>query len=107
LYNLDVAVNSQNQFLYSSNRKGHYDIWYQDDRQIKQLTDNVSLDGRPVWGANNKIIYFESNRGGVMNIWSVMVDGESSPVQLTQHEAGARYPLWKIRRTGAESNVSK
>lgn len=107
LYNLDVAVNSKKQFLYSSNREGHYDIWYQDEKQVKQLTSHASLDGRPAWGADNKTIYFESNRGGVMNIWSLAINGKSDPVQLTQHEAGARYPLWKIRRTGAENNVSK
>jgi len=107
LYNLDVAVNSQNQFLYSSNRKGHYDIWYQDEKRVKQLTRHASLDGRPAWGADNKIVYFESNRGGVMNIWSVKLDGDSVPVQLSQHKVGARYPLWRVRRAGAENNAGK
>jgi len=105
LYNLDVAVNNQNQFLYSSNRKGHYDIWLQDEKQIKQLTDNASLDGRPSWSADNKKAYFESNRNGVMNIWSVDIDGKSKPEQITHHKIGARYPLWKQVQAGAVTNA--
>ena len=95
LYNLDISVNDKRQLLYSSNRKGHYDIWLQDDKQIRQLTDNAALDGRPTWGGDNKTVYFESNRSGVMNIWSKRIDDGSSAIQLTHHKVGARYPLWK------------
>ena len=107
LYNLDIAVNNKNQFLYSSNRKGHYDIWLQDEKQIKQLTDNASLDGRPSWSADNKKAYFESNRNGVMNVWSVDVGGKTKPVQITHHKMGARYPLWKQVQVGAVKNAQK
>jgi len=107
LYNLDVAVNNKNQLLFSSNRKGHYDIWLQDDKQIKQLTDNAALDGRPSWSVDNQRVYFESNRSGVMNIWSVDVDAKAEPVQLTHHKIGARYPLWKHKQAGAVSNAQE
>jgi len=105
LYNLDVAVNNKGQFLYSSNRRGHYDIWYQDDKKIKQLTDHESLDGRPSWNEDNTKVFFESNRSGVINIWSVGINGDSAPVQITQHEVGARYPLWKPVRFGGVSHA--
>lgn len=105
LYNLDIAVNRKNQLLYSSNRKGHYDIWYQDNKKLRQLTDHIALDGRPAWSGDDKTVYFESNRSGVMNIWSVGIEGASKPVQLTHHKVGARYPVWNKGQTGAVSNA--
>ncbi|HEY9200988.1 MAG TPA: hypothetical protein VIQ81_05275 [Gammaproteobacteria bacterium] len=105
LYNLDIAVNAKGQFLYSSNRRGHYDIWYQDDKGVRSITDHPSLDGRPAWSGDNLTIYFESSRGGVVNIWSVDAEARNPPVQITHHKVGARYPLWNIK-SGVVSYVA-
>ena len=95
LYNLDVQPNLHGQIAFSSNRSGNYEIWVQTGFKLKKLTDHVAMDGRPSWSHDNKMIYFESNRSGVMNIWAVPVDGSQAPKQVTFSKEGARYPLWR------------
>jgi TolB protein len=97
LYNLDVAVNKKDQFVFSSNRSGNYEIWFKEKGKARQLTNHPALDGRPTFSADNKTVYFESNRGGSMNIWSVNTDGKQKAKQITKHKVGARYPLWRTK----------
>jgi serine/threonine protein kinase len=39
-----------------------------------QATDGASLDDKPRWSPDGKVIYFVSSRGGVLNVWSVPFD---------------------------------
>ena len=95
LYNLDVVPYGNNKMAFSSNRSGNYEIWIRDGRKVKQLTNHSALDGRPSWSADGKRIYFESSRGGSLDIWSMDVEGEKKPVQITHNKEGARHPLWR------------
>jgi len=97
LYNLDVSSNKNNHLAFSSNRGGNYEIWIRHDAKLKKLTNHPALDGRPNWSPSGKRIYFESNRSGSLNIWSVNVEGEPEVQQITHNKVGARYPLWKIK----------
>jgi len=97
LYNLDVSPNKDNNLAFSSNRSGNYEIWIRNGSKLKKLTDHPALDGRPNWSADGEYIYFESNRGGSLNIWSVNIEGEPEVQQITHNREGARYPLWRIK----------
>ncbi len=38
------------------------------------ITDDAHLDWSPLWSADGRSLYFNSDRGGTMNIWSVLMD---------------------------------
>jgi len=97
LYNLDVALNKNNKMVFSSNRSGNYEVWMQDGNKLKILTNHPALDARPNWSLDGKQIYFESNRGGSLNIWSVNIEGAGKIKQITHNKVGARYPLWRVK----------
>ena len=64
-----------------SNGKQNYDIWIMDadGSNPKQLTTNGSLDDRPVFSPDGRMIYFRSNRGLKWDIWVMqLAAGESS-----------------------------
>jgi tricorn protease len=77
------------------------DIYVQDlegDREIRQLTDldmkkfrTHTQDAYPMWGADG-MIYFNSERDGIFNIWRISPDG-GEPEQVTDHRNdGVQYP---------------
>jgi len=97
-HNLDINESRNGVLAYSSNRSGNYDIWLENNGSSRQLTEHDGYDGKPVWANDNKTIYFESARNGVVNIWSISVsndgeDGWGKPVQVTHSEKGARLPV--------------
>jgi Tol biopolymer transport system component len=42
-----------------------------------QLTSDAHVDWAPVWSPDGAFIYFDSNRGGAMNLWRLPMDPES------------------------------
>jgi len=48
-----------------------------------RLTDNDAIDWNPVWSADGKKIYFLSDRGGTMNVWTMTASGGTpSPITV-------------------------
>jgi Tol biopolymer transport system component len=45
------------------------------------VTDDAFLDWNPVWSPDGGQLYFVSNRGGSMNLWSVAIDERTGAVQ--------------------------
>jgi len=102
LYHFELAIASDGQLAFSSNRGGNYDIWrMQPGGKAEKLTDNKQLDGQPTWSPDNKEILFESNHAGVPNIWTIRVEDKQKK-QLTAYERGARMPVW-YRKPGVEN----
>jgi Tol biopolymer transport system component len=44
------------------------------------VTDDAFLDWNPVWSPDGSRLYFVSNRGGSMNLWSVAIDERTGAV---------------------------
>jgi len=94
VYNFDVAVNSRGHLLFSSNRKGNYEIYrFISPKNIIRETTHTGLDAKPSWDTQGEKFYFESTRtDGVPNIWQKnMTTGELVQITNTQH--GARAPV--------------
>jgi len=47
-----------------------------------RLTDDDAIDWNPVWSADGKKIYFLSDRGGTMNVWTMAASG-GTPSPMT------------------------
>jgi Tol biopolymer transport system component len=56
---------------------------------LRRVTTDPAEDSWPSWSKDGQWIYFESNRGGVWQIWKVPVKGGDAE-QVTQ--AGGRFP---------------
>lgn len=96
LYHFDIAVASNGDLAYSSNRSGNYEIYLQrKGARPEALTDDPALDGRPVFSPDDKSIVFESTRGGASNLWRMDLQARSSK-QITRHKEGARAPAWYL-----------
>jgi len=94
LYHFDVAVAPDGGLAFSSNRSGNYEIWTQDkDGNLRQITNDPAMDGKPGWSPDGTSLIFESTRSGQPELWRVGADG-SELQQLTRHEQGARAPVW-------------
>ena len=63
--------------------------------KIKRLTDSArhGSANRPSWSPNGRHLLFQSDRGGVRQIWVMTADGENLR-QLTHEKAGAADPAW-------------
>ena len=62
---------------------------------VVPVTRGESLDWDPVWGPDNKTLYFSSDRSGSMNLWKVSIDptsgrpqGEPQPLRTPASWAG-------------------
>ncbi|MGD8376177.1 MAG: protein kinase [Acidobacteriota bacterium] len=64
-----------------------------DGSDMMLVTDSASVDWRPVWSADGGRIYFASDRGGSMNLWSVLID-EVSGVVTGEPEPATVPSLW-------------
>jgi TolB protein len=94
LYHFDIAVASNGDLAYSSNRSGNYEIYLQrQGAKPEVLTCDPALDGGPVFSPDDNSIVFESTRGGAPNLWRMDLQTRSSK-QITHHKEGARAPAW-------------
>ena len=82
---------------YWSVAQGIRDVWTvaADGSDPQRVTDAASVDWNPVWAQDGAHLYFESDRGGVMNPWRVAIDertgrprGEPQPVGLPTSWSG-------------------
>ena len=64
------------------------DIWTLDTRSGKhnRLTEFGYDDRQPVWSADEKSLYYLSERSGSFNVWKLDLAEPSKPVQVTQHK---------------------
>ena len=94
LYHFDVAVSSNGDLAFSSNRSGNYEIWIQrHGGKAVKLTNHPALDARPAWSPDGKTIIFESTRSSVVNLWKI-APSKNLPVPMTETKAGSRAPVW-------------
>lgn len=94
LYHFDVAVAPDGRVAFSSNRSGNYEIWIRDlEGNLRQVTRDPAMDGKPTWSPDGKTLIFESSRSGDPNLWKVTLSG-GEPEQLTRYQEGARAPAW-------------
>ena len=59
-----------------------------DGTNLRQLTDDISRDRAPRWSADSRKLIFYSDRSGVMEDWSINIDG-SGLTQVSFGEGGA------------------
>jgi len=71
--------------------QGIRDVWTvaADGSDLQRVTDASSVDWNPVWSRDGAQLYFQSDRGGVMNPWRVAIDertgrlrGDPEPITL-------------------------
>jgi tricorn protease len=105
MYSQDGALLAFNRTRYPDPKR-HYrgsnnaDVWVMNVKQntFTQLTDlrledykSAVHDANPMFGADG-MIYFQSERDGIFNIWKVNPRG-GAPVQVTRHtRGGVRFP---------------
>ncbi|GJQ60886.1 MAG: hypothetical protein D8M57_18520 [Candidatus Scalindua sp. AMX11] len=81
--------------VYTSNKKGNYDIWVMtlNDQKDTQLTTDASYDGEPTWSSDGNEIAFVSTRSGNKEIWVVSVD-RGRLQQVTNMGKSCKDPFW-------------
>jgi Tol biopolymer transport system component/C-terminal processing protease CtpA/Prc len=64
------------------------DVWIYDSQtgEHTRLTDFGADDRQPVWAPGEDAIFYLSERSGDFNVWSLALDGDSEPMQLTDHD---------------------
>jgi len=92
---------------------GNAEIWMAnaDGTDQRQLTNNTSGDATPIASPDGKLIFFASDRTGVLQVWRMNIDGTDSR-QLTTDDGG--YPLavspdgaWIYYRSGLNGTIRK
>jgi serine/threonine protein kinase len=77
--------------------QGIRDVWTvaADGSDPQRVTDAASVDWNPVWARDGAHLYYESDRGGVMNPWRIAIDertgrlrGEPQPIGLPTSWSG-------------------
>jgi Tol biopolymer transport system component len=86
-----------NRIAYWRIAQGTRDVWTiaADGSDPQPVTAASSVDWNPVWARDGAHLYFESDRGGVMNPWRVAIDepsgrlrGEPEPITLPTSWSG-------------------
>ena len=72
---------------------GYKDIWVLDSRgnKTRELMHDRAIDGNAVWSADNRIIYFSSDRTGIFNLYAYELD-KKTIFQVTNVLGGAFTP---------------
>jgi TolB protein len=73
---------------------GNWNIFIMDvaTREYVQLTQGAGRNENPSWAPDGRHIVFSSNRGGSMQIWSMLADGTQLR-QLTSAGVNEK-PVW-------------
>ena len=64
---------------------------------LQDVTDFTSWNEKPRWSSDGRVVYFLSNRGGLMNIWGSRFDPEKG------RTIGEPFPLTSF--TGSEEQI--
>ena len=64
------------------------DVWMYDKESGKhtQLTSFAGEDRNPVWSANEKDVYYLSEKSGSFNVWKMPLSAPDKATQITKHE---------------------
>lgn len=64
------------------------DVWIFDSQtgEHTRLTDFGADDRQPVWAPGEDAIYYLSERSGDFNVWRLELEGDSEPIQVTDHD---------------------
>ncbi len=76
-YPVDARAPKTEKIVFSSNRRGNWDIYVMNPDGSKQvrLTNNRGDDFSPVWSPTHEQILFVSDRGGVEDLYVIDADG--------------------------------
>ncbi len=82
--------------VFSSHRDGNWDLYLLTLKtgDIRRLTQTAGFEGGPVWSPDGHWVAYEGNYDGDFDIWILPVDGDQSPVQLTNDPAADIMPAW-------------
>jgi len=64
------------------------DVWLFDapSGRHTRLTEFGADDRDPVWAPGEESLYYLSERGGDFNVWSLSLENDADPVQITDHK---------------------
>lgn len=97
----DVAVRPDGALAYSNNATGDYELYLQlPGEKPRALTDSPGVDGWPTWSPDGRELWFESSRGGQLELWRIGVGGGEA-TQVTHSPAGAQHPVFAPARVEA------
>jgi TolB protein len=93
----DPAVDPQGQrIVFTSHRDGNWDLYLLmlKTGDIRRVTQTAGFEGHPVWSPDGQWVAFEGDYDGDFDIWILPIDGDQSPVQLTNDPAADMTPAW-------------
>jgi len=75
--------------------KGHKALWRvrADGQDLQPLTTDESNNWSPLWSPDGKSLAFLSNRSGLVQVWSLPLDG-GEPRQITYFYCGVESFIW-------------
>ena len=86
------------QICFSSTIRGSYELWRLPSLRSVAIrltnTEYPFRDTLTAWSPKGDAIAFYSNRSQNWDIWSIQMNGQSQPKQLTQWESSELYPCW-------------
>lgn len=82
------------EFSMEENR-GNSDLWLLNlnDNSLKRLTNTPYSENSPVWFPDSKKLFFVSTKTGTAQIYSLSIDSNEEPVQITNLSTGATGPV--------------
>jgi TolB protein len=90
LYHFDLNIGADGAIVFSSNRRGNYDIWLRDAAgKERVVVGTPEFEAQPVWLPGQSGIVFTRAVDGVPNLWTTSADGANARA-ITKYKQGAR-----------------
>ena len=91
-----AASPDHNQIAFASERDGQWDLYLLSlgSGQVSRLTDTPEYDAAPSWSPDGRFLAFETYIQGNLEISIQAIDGDQTPINLSEHPAADFSPSW-------------
>jgi Tol biopolymer transport system component/DNA-binding winged helix-turn-helix (wHTH) protein len=80
--------------FYNSGKHENLFVVRKDGTGLRQLTDSVYSDRRPVWSPDGEFLAFQSNRSGKFEVWVIRSDGSGLRQLTFTPDPYVVHPVW-------------